>query len=201
MTRFVLNFDEKVIDLEKKLQWDDAIDFLYQRWKQNPFDLNNLLCAGTESWYVLEVFSYPVNYSYEDGRKLSDPERIADYLTEVTRWGFQHFADNAVFNAYFGYMMQCIPYIFLDFKGDYDGWQKKGENMMRLGYQQEPDNPFAKAMAYEFTDDYSQYRNACRELWSAVTPEEWGDSEVQQYFFYILYGDLFYKNAYGRTTD
>ena len=48
----------------------------------------------------------------------------------------------------------------------------------------------------EAMEDDTEYQNVCGQIWRALTPEEWGNSLVQQYFFRILNGDQFYPDAY-----
>lgn len=68
--------------------------------------------------------------------------------------------------------------------------------MMHYSYKLAPHSPFTKAMQYEseYYGKDTPYYDACKEIWSQVTPTQWGDSEVQQYFFRILNGDFFYTD-------
>ena len=199
MTPYNLIFDPQVKELEELHQWDVAAKLVYQQWKKKPMDLNALLCAGTQAWLGLLDIDYDcLEPDSKYDRDMFDVDSLYDILTEVSRWGHAHFSENAVFNAYFGYMMQAMPYLFEDMKGDWDGWRKKGIEMMRYSYQLEPDNLFAKAMFYEptYRNVGDSFYNACMEIWNDFTPEQWGDSSVQQYFFYILAGAWRYPDAY-----
>ena len=201
MQQFQLTFDKRIPKLEKKNCWKTAVDIVMQQWLANPHDLNCLLCAGTQLWYTLLVMDYIRNDPSPPTAVEFVPDiQLQKHLMNVTRYGFKHFANNPIFNAYYGYMICLMPYFFLDYNGDYLGWQTKGIEMMRLSYRLDPDNPFTRAMYYE-QDGYGKdtpFYDACKEIWSKITPTQWGDSEVQQYFFRILHGDSFYKDAYSQ---
>ena len=115
---------------------------------------------------------------------------------EVTQYGLDHFSACACFNAFFGYMIKVMPYFFINYHGDYNGWYDKGIEMMKSAYQLAPQDLLAKAMYYEAMEDDTEYQNVCGQIWRALTPEDWGNSLVQQYFFRILNGDQFYPDAY-----
>ena len=68
--------------------------------------------------------------------------------------------------------------------------------MMESAYRLAPQDLLAKAMYCEAMEDDAEYRNVCKQIWSVLTPVEWGSSLVQQYFFRILNGDQFYPGAY-----
>lgn len=201
MQQFQLTFDKRIPKLEKKNCWKTAVDIVMQQWLANPHDLNCLLCAGTQLWYTLLVMDHIRNDPSPPTAVEFIPDiQLQKHLMNVTRYGFKHFANNPIFNAYYGYMIYLMPYFFLDYNGDYLGWQAKGIEMMCLSYRLDPDNPFTKAMYYE-QDGYGKdtpFYDACKEIWSKITPVQWGDSEVQQYFFRILHGDSFYKDAYSQ---
>ena len=87
-----------------------------------------------------------------------------------------------------------MPYYFNGYAGDYTGWQKRGQRMMRRAAELDPENMFAVALAC--IDDANVFADACKIFWSQITPEQWGTGEVPKYFFYILNGPLSYPNAY-----
>lgn len=195
-TQYILAFDAIIPTLEERHEWYLAAQYLFNSWKQNPNNLNNFLCAGTQAWYGILSIDYDRMDPniVVDTKKLEDEEdRLYIMLTELTRWGFLHFAQNAVFNAYFGYMMKVMPYYFLDFNGDYDGWKKKGIAMMRQSFLLEPANPLARVMYYEadaYTAD-TAYLDACRDFWNCTDPADWGRTAVSSYFYNIFYGNVF----------
>lgn len=199
--QFQLIFDNRISELEKENRWATVVKIVTQQWEKNPSDLNRLLCAGSQLWYTLLIMDYIRNDPFppEYVEFVSDAQ-LQDDLMRVTRYGFIHWGDSSVFNAYFGYMIKTMPYLFLDYEGDYLGWQSKGMEMMRNSYKLDSSNPFAKAMYFESGDcgKGSPFYNACEEIWKKITPEQWGSSEVQQYFFRILHGDSFYPDAYSR---
>lgn len=197
MEEYRLLFDERIATLEKDNRWETIINIVWSQWEADPNNLNCLLCAGTQLWYTLLM----MDYIRDDPSPMSNVELVPDkilqrQLMSVTRYGFNHFANNPIFNAYYGYMIFLMPYFFLDYNGDYSGWQEKGLNMICHAYSLEPNNPFVKAIYFEhegFGKD-TPFFGACKEIWSAFTLDQWGYSEVQQYFYRILCGDLFHKN-------
>lgn len=196
MEQFQLMFDHIIPKLENENQWKSVADIVFQQWQDCPDDLNRLLCAGTQLWYTLLMMDYIKNDPFPPGNvELVSNTQLQNNLATVTRYGFKHFANSSIFNAYFGYMISVMPYFFLDYNGDYAHWKSKGIEMMRYSYSLDPNSPFTKAMYYEpegFGKDTPFY-NACKEIWSIITPEQWGDSEVQQYFFRILHGNSFHN--------
>lgn len=199
MTQYNLIFEPETKVFESQHQWISAAAVQYHLWKKDPINLNSLICAGTQAWYgILAIDNDKLNPNSSVKHVDGEDEILYSMLTEITRCGEQYFLHNAVFNAYFGYMMKVMPYFFLDYAGDYDGWQAKGIGMMQHAYSLEPENPLAKAMYYESQDiaRTTQYNDACKELWSTMTLEQWGDGEVQQYFFRILQGEIFCNNAF-----
>lgn len=195
MTQYNLFFEPEIKALEARHQWISAALLQYHLWKKDPMNLNAILCAGTQVWYGILAIDYDMlNPKYSQKNIDQDDEILYSMLMEITRWGEKHFLHNAVFNVYFGYMIKVMPYFFLDYEGDYDGWQSKGIGMIGYAYRVEPENPLVKAMYYESLggDIGKQYDAACKELWSNMTLDRWGDSEVQLYFYRILQGDRFY---------
>ena len=199
MEPYNLIFDANILALEQEDCWSEAATLAYRQWKLSPNLLNSLLCAGTELWYALLL----ATRNKENPHEFTQEKGLQDNLMEVTRWGLNYFADSVAFNGYFGYMIKVMPYFFPDYNGDYIGWETKGITMMRHSHEIDPTNPFAKAMLYE-PDYYGKgtpFFEACSEIWANITPVQWGASAVQQYFFYILFGDVFFPNAYKNIED
>lgn len=206
MTQFRLKFPRQVEGLEKSHQWMEAVELVFREWRKEPFDLNALLCAGTEAYCIL-VMCHEMEPEHRHcatdpstDRKPLDEGAVTDMLMDVTRFGLRHFSDNAVFNGYFGFMMDLFPLIFDDKAGDcvksnnFAGWEKKGREMLRHGLELEPEHPFLRAVC-------AVGKAAREELWARMPPEKWGSSMVSRWFFYELEGDRFYKNPYGETVD
>ncbi len=201
MERFQLVFDKRIPALEKENRWKTAVDIVLQQWMARPNDLNCLLCAGTQLWYTLLVMDdNRIDPCPEDNIEIVPDMQLKNSLMNVTRYGFKHFGDDPVFNVYFGYMISLMPFLFLDYNGDYLGWEAKGSEMIKRSYSLDPDSPFTRALYHglKCCDENMQYDDACKELWSKITPTQWGDSEVQKYFFFILKGTLFYADAYSQ---
>lgn len=195
-----ISFDPAVPEFESREEWEAAAKFAYDKWMQNPANLNALVAAGTQMWYTIllvEERKYnPFRQCSDSNTELPCTDGFMVWLMEITRYGFDHFSESTSFNAFFGYMIKVMPYLFEDYQGDYVGWYYKGAGMMKKAYQLAPQDLLAKAMYYEAIEDDMEYRNVCKQIWANLTPEEWGNSLVQQYFFRILNGDHFYPNAY-----
>lgn len=203
MQDFRLMFDRRIPELERSNRWQTVIDIVLKQWNDCPKDINRLLCAGTQLWYTILVMDEYRNAPTPPSNfELVPCLQLQEHLMSVTRFGFKHFSVSSIFNAYFGYMISVRPYCFIDYNGDYVGWQEKGESMVRYSYALEPDNLLAKAMCFELEgyEKNTQFFEVCHEIWSQSTPELWGDSAVQQYFFRILHGEAFYPGAFGNET-
>lgn len=197
MNQCTLVFNKIISELEQKNEWITAARTAYQQWQASPDDINLLLCAGTELWHTLLVMEYhrhaplqtiQIDYGAED--------ELETLLQEISSYGEQHFAGNARFCSFFGYMYQAMPDYFLGYDGDYCAIRDKGRKMMHQAATFAPQNPLVLAFSSE-VEGGEKYASACKELWCAITPQEWGDSAVQQYFFHILCGDQFCPNAYS----
>lgn len=194
MTPYLLKFDSMVGQLEQAQRWADAAGVCYTQWQAMPDDLNALLCAGTEAWLAAIEMEDQFIRCWKPGDAEPYQLPLWEKLTEIKVYGMEHFAHSAVFCAYFGYMMQCFPYFFQDYNGDYDGYRAKGLELMRRGGQLEPENPFTGAMAlepYAATPGPQQdaFHAACQKLWAESPGEEWQSGGVPEYFYYILSGD------------
>ena len=205
MRQYIIKFPSEIIEYERQGRWDMAVEFAYEYWQAAPMELERLLYAGIELWYsILEEDYYCSAPRQSEVRKtlakFLPVLELENKLAEVTRWGIEHFEDSPAFNLYFGYMMQVMPYFFLDYGGDYHGWREKGLAMQRRAYEMDPTNSLAKAMFYESynCEKDALYREACTELWKEITPEEWGDSEFQAYLFYILKGHFTHGDPYEK---
>lgn len=198
MEDFYLNFNKTVFTYEESEDWVSATEYVFRDWENDPMNIRKLLCAGTELWYGMLVIDY---YKYSPTRSpnllLPQYDELERRLNNVTKCGFDYFLDCPEFNAYFGYMIKCMPYYFFDCDGKYDDWQKKGIDMIKYAHTLRPLNPFLTAMFYLVQEQDESFIDSCRELWHQVTPDKWGNTQVQQYFFRILDGELFYPNAYS----
>lgn len=202
MNQFILRFDNVVLELERSNSWKSAAEQVYGQWKNDPHNISRLICAGTEIWYARLVVDYykqaPEDaFDFTSMAETCRLDQLEIMLWDVVSYGEEHFSEDANFNAYFGYMYQVMPYFFIGYQGDYDGWQQRGRYMMRKAAALDPKNLFAIAMLHEIDSGSSQYRQACKELWAQITPEQWGSSRVQQYFFRILNGLMYYPDAYS----
>ena len=201
MEQFQLDFDEAIVKLERENFWKGAVDIALQEWMAQPDNINRFLCAGVQLWHTLLIMDYIRNEPFPpEGVEFPPYPQMQSNLVNITQYGFDHFVDNPIFNSYFGYMISVMPHFFIGPNGNYLEWQERGLEMIRRSYIQSPDNPFVKAM-YHALDDCSKgtpYYEACLEIWSNITPTQWGNSAAQQYFFHILHGDSFYINAYSQ---
>lgn len=191
MVLFLLDYPEKVIVYERKGFFDKAAELCYQRWKICPSNLAYLVSAGAQMWYT----SYLIDVNKGDPNSVAasfpDQDVILLWLEEITQYGFDNFTNITEFNVIFGYMARTLPDQF----GDYLWWYDKGNAMIQKAYHDAPDNLIAKAMYYSSIDDKA-YRAVCTKIWERITPAQWGKSEVQQYFFRILCGNIAYPGAY-----
>jgi hypothetical protein len=195
MNHGILKFSADVLALERKGKWKSAAELAYRQWTIEPQNINLLCCAGTELWHTLLEMEYTFASSKIGGQELDDTRMLQTLLWEVASYGERHFAKNANFNAYFGYMYNVMPYYFNGYNGDYIRWQKRGQTMMCRAYELDPGNLFAVAMAYS-NGESGDFASACKDFWSKVTPTLWGTGMVARYFFHILNGTLFYPDTF-----
>lgn len=193
-------FDQDIIALEKCHKWKSASATAYQRWKAAPDNLRYLLCAGTEIWYALYMnFVYMFDPFPPAELELGDESVLEDMLWDVALYGEHYFSEDPEFNMYFGYMYNIHPYYFRGYRGDYSGCQKRGESMIQKAARTVPNNPIYAAFAYQNTENNFAYSSECGKIWESVTPEQWGASAVQQYFFRMLGGLQYYPDAYEES--
>lgn len=198
MEEFHLHFNNAIFEFEETGDWVSATEYAFRDWENDPINIRKLLCAGTELWYGMLLVDY-YKYSPMPATNLLLPEfdKLEHRLNTVAKFGFNNFVDSPAFNMYFGYMIKCMPYYFLDYGGKYDDWQKKGIDMIKYACTFKPNNPLLTAMLYLVQEQDECFVDSCRELWHQVTPDKWGNTQVQQYFFRILNGESFYPKAYN----
>lgn len=169
-----------IIKCETEHRWEDAIELLYSKWNEDRNNLNNLLCAGLEIWIVL------VSVNRIDELSNIDEEKFMNELMELASYGSQYFKENAIFLLFFGYMIKVMPYLFLDYKGNYDEWRKKGHNMMISACKLRPSDMVFKALYYSTVNNSKIYRAALDKIQNDMTVYFSGDSAVDRYFRSIL---------------
>lgn len=196
MEQCLLEFDAQIVALEKSQRYATAAYKVYQQWKDEPSNTKRILSAGTYLWHTHLMQDYYKNHPNPPLNIEYIPEETLDtMLMAVTNKGFDILSDDVMFNSYFGYMIKVVPYYFVDYNGDYIGWQQKGISMMEHATMLEPNNSFVKALFF-VSNDNPAYESVCKTFWEQITPNQWGDLQVQQYFFYILNGDASYPMAY-----
>jgi len=175
----MINFPTCIRLLEEQNQWEQAIYYLLKEWKSDQFNLNKLLCASTEIWFVLVFFE-----RLEEAEQI-DEQWIQSELKDMTDFGFQHFPDEMLFNLFFGYMIILFPYYFDIGDNDYDDKQQLGSEMCLKALQICPNNPVAKIFCRNELDDiFSQLLKEGEAYVCAHFPED--GSEVIQYYRRIL---------------
>jgi hypothetical protein len=160
-------------------QWSSIITQLYGDWKSDMKDLDKLLCIGTALWYYL-VFENEL----DPKEKLSRVE-LLEQLTEVTQYGWLKFADQWVFNMFFGYMISMFPY----FWGDWDAMVSKALEMNKRACELAPDNPIPKIWYYGSFSDSPYYINAKKDAQQSVTdsfPKGDNGNPIVRYFCDML---------------
>lgn len=187
MTSFNLQFEPEIKKIEKSCNWDSAAILAYQKWKEAPFNVNKLLCAGLQTW--LGIIENEKVWLVSNSGVPFDSEKevvMKNILKELAEWGSKYYHDNVLFNIYFGYLMDVMPYFF----GDYTESQEKGKSMIQKAYCIESENPLVRAIYFRMVGETEKAANTCKEIWKIYSREQWGDSAVQDYFFRILNGEL-----------
>jgi len=182
----VLVFPASVCYLEKQNQWDRAVIYLVEDWRSNKSDLDKLLCAATEVWFVL-VFFEQLKFSGMIRKSV-----LLDYLDELSEYAFEHCSDEFLFNLFFGYMIALFPYFFSisgedEQEDSYDYKQQYGFSMCEEAYKLQPESSVAKLFCLGNGDDDDTFLEAARaasEEIERVFPD--GGGAVVDYFRGIL---------------
>ena len=144
MENLYVKFPEELNIFEKQQNWRGAVDYLYDRWRENPYDLNNMLCVALEVWYVFLECQYNREHCFTCTSKNLDEQENGDILLkklwETYDWGEWHFKENATYNAYMGYIIQYRPMFWFRNHSEYDWWLNKGCEMVKKAHKAYPDN-------------------------------------------------------------
>lgn len=177
--KLIIEFDKKVKILESQNKWNDVIELIESQWKKDKLDLNKCLCVGTEIWFVLVFYE---RLEIDD----IDEKSLMEKLMYITNFGFEHFIDEASFNAIFGYMIYLMPYYFNDYGGDYEGWKNKGRDMMKKAYMEEKSNPVYAALYSRSQGEDEKNKEACSVFIQNKNSYFSESEEVGDYFIRIL---------------
>ena len=168
----------KLEQIEQKNEWLQAKQFVYDNWRKDSNDLDKLVRVGTECWYVLTFWERLENTQNLDRTDFSTP------LTEVKKYGFEHFADSDTFLWIFGYLIRLFPYWFSDFNGDLASWEKAGQDMIAQAYQINPENLIAKMLS--LPEESEAYKSTCKMLEKSLNEYFSGKSAIEVYFKKVL---------------
>ena len=170
----ILHYPIESIQMEQRQQWDKAANYLYDLWKKNPFDKNNLLTAGLEQWYYMTIYE-PIVPSME----ILEFDLCMNRLAEIMRFWTENEPLEAAYLSLFGYCMKVQPFWFcLDSqKDDIYAIQAAGMEMIAKAHDLAPDDAVISAIA----DDSSADRSYCiNEL------KLWDDCAMRDYFLSVL---------------
>ena len=172
-----LNFDCVVIELERKAQWCDAADYLYNQWRKLPEEKNILLCAGAELWHLICYYDQPPFNKTID----FDDFDLGGYmkkLQEITNAGLEYFPHDPDFLVLFGYFMKVQPFWFVsDRNPDVTSIQKRGQEMLEEAYFLSPNDPDIFAIYWHWkSQDWTNPEQLC----------QWGDGVISGYFRAVL---------------
>lgn len=100
--------------------------------------------------------------------------------------GFNKYSKSAEFNFIAGYTISIFPYEF----GDYEGLDKKGQEMLKRATELEPNNPIYK-MIYLGSQDSTEknqeeYKKNCKQSELIVRAKYSGIGLLNDYFIQVL---------------
>ena len=170
----ILRYPKKAIQMEQNEQWGKAAEYLYDVWRINRSDINNLLTAGLEQWYYMTI--YEPSTPFMD---ISEVDLCMRRLSEIMRFWTEHTPSEAACLALFGYCMKVQPFWFcLDSKKvDIDMIRAKGIGMIEEAHALFPDDDVISAIANDSSIDFTGFMHELN---------QWDNSAIQQYFLSVL---------------
>jgi len=132
----ILNFEKEIHLFEKKGQWTSVLDMLWESYLHSKDDLNVNLHLALELWYI-------ISYKAEDYIKNDEIEDLYKKIYDVYQNAKVLFAEDFLYNLFFGYMMIVAPYYFMAPDDDYDSFWQYGYRMCEKARSIKPTDPIA----------------------------------------------------------
>ncbi len=169
-------------ELEQRGKWKEAINLLYELWKNDPNDVSKLNRIIAECWYVLAFFDCSI-----DDNTLSY-RTIQIKLIETTNYGLAHHLSDVSFLSFTGYMINLFPHFFCEEETDecYGRLEKQGEDMMLSAVKTDPANIVAKVLYLGTQKPSSKYmalRSQVKRRLDVLFPNK---SAIEWYFREVL---------------
>ena len=207
MSKYILQFPKEIKPLEDNNQWLDVVALLYDQWKKDPMDENNLVCLAMEAWYAILELDYLEGALILLENKKCNPgisldieaaqEKIHNILSEAMRFGIEKYNDSVLFNMYIGYAASVKPLHFADFI-DISKWGDDGMAMIQKAFTIDPKDVLTRLFYYASTNRWSEkYLSTSQKFWTGISLSGWGDTAVQKYFFDMLDGDKYTRQGDG----
>ena len=191
MSKYILRFPEEIKSLKGYKHLPDAVSLLYDQWKKDPMDENNLVCLAMEAWYAILKLEYVAENPWIPIDNEFVRKKIYNILCEAMNFGLKNHADGILFNMYIGYAIKATPIHFVEFVSD---WNETGLAMIRKAYLKDKEDILTKVFYYESIDHYSEeYTTASRDFWTTISISDWGDFSVQHHLFCMLDGDQYHR--------
>lgn len=169
-------------ELEQAERWEEAVDFLYQRWQNDRNDVQKLCMLLFECWSVL------IDPRSDDRSEQRLYMFCQKRLTEVTEYGMEKFDSDPLFLWMAGYCISLFPFLFHreEKSGEEEKWDKKGEELLLRATKIAPDNLIARVFYYGCFSDRTEYMWAKIQLAPMLGELFPGTSAIDRYFREIL---------------
>lgn len=167
---------------EKNDQWDEAVELLYQIWKEDQTNAAALVRLLCECWYILMLWDccMPINNLSFDS--------LEAMIVETVEYGHEHFEDNANFLCLLGYMLIISPFLFSSCPSLKEGVpvEEIGMKLLNLAVKREPDNPIYRILLSGFSSNCTEHVSMQRQYHAFIEEQLHDDTAVSNYFKHIL---------------
>ena len=152
MIKKIFPCDSTLFEFEKADLWIDAVEYVYDYWKNQKTE-NSTVLAIFECWYILVehrvILKTPLtNESWYYIREIARNIVNATQDDIKERW---------LYNCFVGYMMSLFPEVFCETDNQYTCIEKNGKDMIKKAHNLEPDNPISKLFYLGSAKSYKEY--------------------------------------------
>ena len=168
----------EIILYEKKQDWKFIINYLYNLWYQNQYNIPKYCRLVTEYWYVISELRSP---AYTTKIEYDEMQRR---LYKIINFGLENFGHDPTFLWMIGYFISLQPYHFFDMKFiSYEDAETIGHEMLRKATELEPDNLIARVLYLGTNNDnFDEYTKARKQLSNKLDEFFSENTIVERYF-------------------
>ncbi len=175
----LLYCDNNTKEYEKKENWKECIEYLYDKWKPNCYDKSLFLKTAINTWYALIMDGCLFNLTKDE------KERLNIILLELFDFFEVSFRDDSDCQWMFGYMIEIGTYFFLSSK--YNNIKDEGKNLINESYTN--GNLIAEYLVKNEKCNKKELLCLRKKIKKFVYECFSKDEEVDKYFIEILIGE------------